>query len=302
MAAATIAGLTARSSWTMEPGGNERAFRSARRHSRVVRILRIVLPALIVAATAGITVTTYLNRLLAPLPVKIDTLVVSGSKITMDRPHMTGFTRDERAYDVRADAAVQDAAKPNVIELKSIDAKVQMQDDSTMRLTAPVGIYDSKKETLKLDHDILITSTSGYQGRLKEANVDIRKGHVQSDRPVEMTMLQGTLNANRLEITDSGDLIRFDRGVRMVMMLNKSKIRQKSDDNGDADRAPAPMAAANEPGKNAVRMTQAPLPRRDPRRIASFASAPKNLENLVWLRLPRHDPRRFNQLVTGSIR
>ena len=302
MAAATIAGLTARSSWTMEPGSNERAFRSARRHSRVVRVLRIVLPALIVAVTAGITVTIYLNRLLAPLPAKFDNLVVSGSKITMDHPHMTGFTRDERAYELRADAAVQDISKPNIIELKSIDAKVQMQDRSTMQLKAPDGIYDSKKETLKLDHNILITSTSGYQGRLKEAKVDIRKGHVQSDRPVEMKMLQGTLNANRLEITGSGDLIRFDRGVRMVVMLNKSEIKQKSDDNGDADRAPARTAAADEPGKNAVRMTQTPLPRRDPRRVASFASAPKNLENLVWLRLPPQDPRRFNQLVTGSIR
>ncbi len=137
MAAAMTARPTGRSSWTVAPGSNERAFRKARRHSRVVRVLRFALPALIVAATAGISVSTYLNRLLAPLPAKIDTLVVSGSKITMDRPHMTGFTRDERAYEVRAAAAIQDVTKPNVIELKSIDAKVQMQDKSTVRLKAP---------------------------------------------------------------------------------------------------------------------------------------------------------------------
>jgi lipopolysaccharide export system protein LptC len=301
MAAATIAGLTARSSWTMEPGSNERAFRSARRHSRVVRILRTVLPVLIVAVTAGITVTVYLNRLLAPLPVKVDHLVVSGSKITMDHPHMTGFTRDERAYELRADAAIQDISKPNMIELKSIDAKVQMQDRSTMRLKAPNGIYDSKNETLKLDHNILMTSTSGYQGRLKQAMVDIRKGHVQSDQPVEMKMLQGTLNANRMEIINSGDFIRFDRGVRMVVMLNKSETKQKGAP-GDANRHLGETVAANDAGKNAVRTVMTRLPRPDPRRVALFASAPKNLENLVWLRLPPQDPRRFDQLVTGSIR
>lgn len=294
MAATMTAGPTGRSAWTVAPGSNERAFRRARRHSRIVRILRFALPALIVVATAGITVTTYLNRLLAPLPAKIDTLVVSGSRITMDRPHMTGFTRDERAYELRADAAIQDVSKPNVIELKSIDAKVQMQDNSTVQLTAPNGIYDSKMETLKLDDDILITSTSGYQGRLKEAKVDIRKGHVKSDHPVVMKMLQGTLNANRLEIKDSGDLIRFDRGVHMVMMLNKSEIEQKV-----ASHPPAKPATANEPGNNTVRMALMPLPRTDPRRTASFASAPTNL---VWLRLPTHDPRRFDQIVTGSIR
>jgi hypothetical protein len=35
-------------------------------------------------------------------------------------------------------------------------------------------------------------------------------------------MLQGTLNANRLEILDSGDLVRFHGGVIMDMTLNQS--------------------------------------------------------------------------------
>jgi len=297
MAIAKFAGLTARSSWTMEPGSNDRAFRNARRHSRVVRILRIVLPALIVVATAGITVTTYLNQLLAPLPAKFDNLVVSGSKVTMDHPHMTGFTRDERAYDLSADAAVQDVSKPNMIELKSIDAKVQMQGQGTVRLKAPNGLYDSKKEMLTLDRDILITSTSGYEGRLKDARVDIRKGHVQSDRPVEMKMLQGTLNANRLEIVNSGDLIRFDRGVHMTMMLNKSAAG-----NGDAKHSHAVTAATKETGNRTIRVALTRLPSPDPRRIALFASVPKNPESMVWLRLPPQDPRRVDLLVTGSIR
>jgi hypothetical protein len=45
-------------------------------------------------------------------------------------------------------------------------------------------------------------------------------------------MLQGVLNANKLEIVDSGALIRFHDGVNMVLMLNgtavpKEKIGQK---------------------------------------------------------------------------
>jgi hypothetical protein len=34
-------------------------------------------------------------------------------------------------------------------------------------------------------------------------------------------MLQGTLNANRLDIVDSGDLVRFHGGVVMDMMMNQ---------------------------------------------------------------------------------
>ena len=60
----------------------------------------------------------------------------------------------------------------------------------------------------------MLSSSTGYRGRLSEAIIDIRKGHVVSERPVEVEMLQGTLNANRLEIVESGDLVRFDGGVR----------------------------------------------------------------------------------------
>ena len=58
--------------------------------------------------------------------------------------------------------------------------------------------------------------------------VDIRKGNVVSDQPVELELLQGTLNANRLEIVDSGDLVRFHGGVSMVMMLNDTAPKSKS--------------------------------------------------------------------------
>ena len=117
--------------------------------------------------------------------------------------------------------------KPDIVELRNLRAKVQMQDKSSMEMTAVRGIYDAKGETLKLDNDIRLHSSSGYQGRLSEALVDIRKGNVTSEHPVEVKMLQGTLNANRLDIVDSGDIVRFHGGVVMDMTLNPPQ--KKSD-------------------------------------------------------------------------
>jgi lipopolysaccharide export system protein LptC len=50
---------------------------------------------------------------------------------------------------------------------------------------------------------------------------------VVSDKPVELKMLQGTLNANKLEIVNSGDLVRFHGGVVMDMMLNQDAAAAK---------------------------------------------------------------------------
>lgn len=222
---------TARAYWTTSRGDAERAFRAARRHSRLVRILRIAVPASVAVGVIIIALITYFNplRMLARLPINIDNLVVSGTKVTMEQPRLSGFTRDARAYELTADTAAQDMTKPDIVELRNIRAKVEMQDKSSMEMTAVTGIYDAKGETLKLDQNILLNSSTGYQGHLSEALVDIRKGNVVSEHPVEVKLLQGTLNANRLDIVDSGDVIRFHGGVIMDMMLNQPLPQPKAD-------------------------------------------------------------------------
>ena len=217
---------TARAYWTMSRGDSERAFRAARRHSRVVRVLRIAIPLTVIACLAVVTLITYFNplRMLGTLPVDISNMIVSGTKITMEQPRLSGFTRDARAYELSADAAKQDLTKPDIVELNNIHAKVEMQDKTTIKLSAVTGIYDTKAETLKLERNILLSSSTGYEGRLSEARVDIRKGHVVSDQPVEVKMLQGTLDAKRLEILDSGEVVRFHGGVSMMLMLNGTAV------------------------------------------------------------------------------
>ena len=219
---------TAHSYWTMSRGDSERAFRSARRHSRTVRILRIAIPLAVVLGLTVISLITYFNplRSLAKLPINLNDLVVSGTKITMEKPHMSGFTKDGRAYEFNADAAAQDLTHPDIIELRNIRANLQMQDKTMMKITADTGIYNSKLETLQLDSNIVLTSSNGNKGRLKQAKIDIRSGHVVSDQPVKLQFLQGVLDANKLEIVDSGDEVRFHDGVDMTMKLNGGSAPQ----------------------------------------------------------------------------
>jgi lipopolysaccharide export system protein LptC len=219
---------TARAYWTMGRGDSERAFRAARRHSRLVRVLRIAVPTVVALVAVAVFLATYFNplRMLAKLPINIGDLVVSGTKITMEKPHLSGFTRDSRAYELSADAAAQDLTKPDIVELHNIHAKIEMQDKGTLQMTAVTGIYNNKGETLKLDRNIELSSSTGYAGHLSEAMIDIRKGYVVSSKPVQVKLLQGTLDANRLEIIDSGDLVRFDGGVAMTLMLNEATAGQ----------------------------------------------------------------------------
>jgi lipopolysaccharide export system protein LptC len=237
---------TARSYWTMSRGDSERAFRAARRHSRAVRIMRLAVPAGVILVVLGFGLAAYFNplRVLAKLPVNLNDLVVSGTKITMEKPRMTGFTKDGRAYEFIADAAAQDLTKPDIVELRNIRAKLQMQDQSMMDMSADVGVYDTKREMLQLNNNIVLLSSNGNKGRLSQAMIDVRKGNVVSDQPVELEFLQGVLNGQQLEIVDSGDMVRFHGGVKMDLMLNNTALPKPGAPQAGSPRTEAPMPEA----------------------------------------------------------
>jgi lipopolysaccharide export system protein LptC len=203
----------------MRRGDGARAFRNAMRHSRRVRIIRLAIPVGFLAAAAVGLLAARLDpmRMLTALPVDFGSLVISGTKITMQQPRIAGFTRDSRPYELTAHAAAQDVANPDTIELQGLHGKTEMPDKAVFEMTADGGLYDSKAEMLTLRQNIVFKSSSGFEVYLSEALVDVRSSNIVSEKPVEVRMLQGTIKANRMEVVDSGDVIRFGNGVTMVM-------------------------------------------------------------------------------------
>jgi len=209
---------TARSYWTMRRGDSERAFRRARSHSRSVRILRLAVPIVVIIVLGIFSAWTWFNpmRLLLKLPDIGGDLVISGTKITMQQPRVTGYTRDSRPYEFSASGAAQDLTRPDVVELHDLRGKFQMQDNTTTEITAESGLYNSKKETLDLGARTVVTSTSGYKVLLDNASIDIRNTQLVTEDPVQVEMREGRLDAKRMEVLEAGALLRFD-GVKMTV-------------------------------------------------------------------------------------
>ena len=209
---------TARSYWTMNRGDAERAFRDARRHSRFVRIARIALPIMVVLLLSIFGLWTWFNpmRLLLRLPDIGGELVISGTKITMQAPRVSGYMRDQRPYELSAKAAEQDTTQPDLVELNELYAKFQMSDYGITEIKAPRGVFNSKKELLELGDNTVVTSTGGYKVLLDKSLVDVKERQLVTERPVKVESTQGDLRANSMQILESGAVIRFE-GVTMMI-------------------------------------------------------------------------------------
>jgi lipopolysaccharide export system protein LptC len=211
------------------PGGDS-TYRAALRHSRQVRALRVIVLAGIALVLFGVIAANYVPAV-GPIrmPGELGKLVIKGTKIEMQAPKLTGYTSDARPYEFTANTAAQDINKPDLVELRQLHARLQMEDKSTVEMTAPSGTYDMKADKLVLDEDIALASSTGYAARLQEAIVDMHSGNVVSNKPVKVKLLNGFLDAKRLEISENGDVIRFDGGVSMILHPDQ-----------DADKAPTP--------------------------------------------------------------
>jgi lipopolysaccharide export system protein LptC len=226
--------------------GMDVRFAAAARHSRLVRALRVAVPAAVVLSMAmivGVSIFNPFRMIMAKLPLDMGNLVVSGTKITMETPHLAGFSPDGRPYELWAKTATQDLTDPDNVELGTLRAKVMMEDKSTMTMDARTGLFNSKTQLLNLYKDIFLQTTSGYEARMTQAVIDIANGTVTSEEPVDVKLLNGTLVGKRLRITEHGELVRFEGGVVMNLVMDPPNP------DAAAEPAPEPETPPPEPAK-----------------------------------------------------
>ena len=196
------------------------AFRRASRHSSHVRLLRRTVLLGAVALAVGVVVFAFFDPFRAALPAgaSIDSAGLSGSRVTMAHPKMSGYRNDGRPYDFTAESAVQDLKKPNILELNQLDAHVTMADKSLVHIKARFGLYDTSRETMDLTDDIRITSDAGTDITMRTAHVEFKGGNVASKDPVQVSMTTGTVSSDSMHMTGNGTAVTFEGHVHSNMV------------------------------------------------------------------------------------
>jgi lipopolysaccharide export system protein LptC len=193
------------------------AFAEAARHSARVRRIRIIIISGCALAAAGLVARAFFDPFSSlPGNISLASATFNGTRVTMERPKLTGYRQDGRPYDVRATDGVQDIRAPNIIELNQLEAKFETASHALVRVVARRGVYDSGKDFIHMTDDVHVTSDSGYEIRMKVADVDFKGGRIVSNEPVSVVMASGVINANTLDAVDNGEHILFDGNVRTL--------------------------------------------------------------------------------------
>lgn len=242
------------------------AFKSAYRHSKAVRIMRIALPAtaVLLLATYGISVRFTLKDMGAGGTLTVQAPQISGENLVMQNPEYQGFSKDGSRFLVRSKTAEQDIAQKEPVKLKGIEARIVQTDNALTVMRSPTGTYDIKSGVLELMEKIEIDGETGLKARLTRATVISKEGRIVSREPVLIDMPTGRVHGNEMEILHKTRQIAFTRGVAARL----------TPQNPSSGKAPKPQAAvqtsALSPSGGPVDVTSERLDIDDIRKTAIF--------------------------------
>jgi len=197
-------------------------FRTAERHSRRVRILKIMLPSVAVLMAAAFLFQTYRSTP-SDVEVTADNSAVTEGKLVMANPRLEGFTTESRPYSVSALRAVQDIADEAVIELQEIAATLPIDAERSASVKTTRGVFDQTKSLLTIDHQIDITTSDGAVARLESALIDMGTGRMTTDKPVSIKYKTASISSDTMSVEQNGKVVIFEKHVQVNVVPPKNE-------------------------------------------------------------------------------
>lgn len=185
--------------------------RRAIRHSRRVRRMRWLVPALGGAMALALAVLAALPALL-PF-AGLEGVNITAEGLVMNNPRLSGHLGDDRRYDVEARRAVQSILDPTELRLEDISARLEMGADDWVDISGARAFYDVDTEILQLSGGVRIASSDGTSAHLRTASVFLKEGRVESPEAIEIDSRHGAIRAGSIDVVESGDVVRMSGGV-----------------------------------------------------------------------------------------
>jgi hypothetical protein len=212
-------------------GARARAFQAARRHSRLVGLLRIVLP--LAAGGVFVVFAVYVAAKwhLESSKLKFDSVEITAEDLSMKNPTFSDATSDGR-YEVRAERAVFAFSRKDApIKLIDISGEMFQTSGTVTKLKAKNGLYDKAKGELELFDGIEIDGTNGLIARLSRATVYTKESKVVSKHPVSAQTPTGSVEAQALTMHTKARLAHF-RGQVSVRLVASAQTAGIGSDKG----------------------------------------------------------------------
>lgn len=202
-------------------GRRDRAFALARRHSRLVRALRVALPLASVLLLAAYGLVLFVSWQLGSSRIKVGSIQLTADDLKMKDPVYVGVTKEGGRYQVQAKRADVSLNQNAPIKLFDITGELT-ESKGVTKLKAKHGLFNNTKGELELFDGIDIESTTGLVARLSRAMIYQKENRIVSKHPVTASTPTGSVQASTMTMENKKKLVAF-RGAVAVRLISSSQ-------------------------------------------------------------------------------
>ena len=196
----------------------DRLVRAARRHTVLVRVLRVVFPLSVLASFVFYGIILKSTFGVGPGTLHVGKIEVTSDDLKMKNPSYFGVTQDNGKYEVRAREAAVDLAMTGPIKLEGIDGDLVQASGVKTTLKATRGALDNKKGELDLLDGVDIATSSGMVAHLLRAHIKTKEHFVSSRDPLVAEMPAGRLTAKGMDMWTDQKRAEFVGGVTLRLV------------------------------------------------------------------------------------
>ena len=190
-------------------------FRAARRHTVYVRVLRVLLPVMVLASFGIYALILQTKMSVGPGTLKFGKIEITADDLKMKNPSYFGVTKENGKYEVRAREAAVDYAMTGPVKLEGIDGDLTQANGVKTFLKATRGMLDNKKGEMELFDGVDIDATNGMRAQLDRALIFTKEHRVVSKDPIRAQMPTGTLTANAMDFSTDTRVGKFRGNVTL---------------------------------------------------------------------------------------
>jgi lipopolysaccharide export system protein LptC len=200
-----------------------RADRFSRSYSRLVGVLKYVLPAAGLVIVALVVLWPELHHVQVDIsnPAQRPT---AGSDGEIQNPRYSGVDEAQRPYTVWAKAAKQ--AADQVFDMNRPKGTLKLPSGLVIDLDADTGRLDRGAKSVHLSGDVTLRRSDGTTMVTDAADIDLADKGARSSSPVAAEGPFGTLSAGGFKVEQQGDVIIFTGPTKLTLKPGADKAFQ----------------------------------------------------------------------------
>jgi len=192
-----------------------------KKYSLTVRRLKIALPTLAALLLALIFAwPEFFTKIEDPIQFIEDQN--QNDTLALMRPSFRLHDNEHQSMLITADSARETAARSKLIELKHLDAEILLKESTKIYAKGDRGLLDQSRQTLAIEGNIQVRTSSGHDIATEKATIDFRKKTIDSSTDVKGVSPLGKISAQGFLILNKGDEILLRRKSRVEVDGNRN--------------------------------------------------------------------------------